>query len=110
MSREGMTLTWIAVDRRVWFLTQCSFNFSLRCLGNEFVLLGQMHQNGCIKSVHLSQIFVSISAVIRDSAIDTLVAHGSQEDHECAETITRKPCSASSSQCLRMSAFTPNSS
>src|SRR5277367_1020637 len=90
MSREGVTLTWIAKGRRVWFLTQCSFDFSLRCLGNELVLFGQMHQKGCVKPAHLSQIFVGIAAVIRDSAIDTLVSHGSQEYHECAETITQK--------------------
>src|SRR5579862_5588640 len=90
MPGEGMPLTWIAVDRRVWFLAQRSFNFSLRCLGNKFVLLSQVHQKGRIKPVHLSQIFVGISAVIRDSASDTLVAHGSQEDHQCAETIAQK--------------------
>src|SRR5271169_4814397 len=90
MPGEGTTLTWIAIGRRVWFLTQCSFDFSLRCLGNELVLFGQMHQKGCVKPAHLSQIFVSVPAVIRDSAIYTLVARGSQEDHQCAETITQK--------------------
>src|SRR5208283_1434288 len=90
MPGEGVTLTWIAVDRRVWFLTQCSFNFSLRCLGNEFVLLGQMHQKGRIKPPILSQIFVSIAAVIRDGAIHALVARGCEKDHECAETVAQK--------------------
>src|SRR5271167_3620652 len=90
MPREGMILTRIAVDCRARFFSKCRFDVSLRSLGNELVLFGQMHQKGCVKPAHLSQIFVSVPAVIRDSAIYTLVARGSQEDHQCAETITQK--------------------
>src|ERR1700739_516492 len=43
MPREGMILTRIAVDCRGWFLSKCCFNLSLRSLGNELILLGQMH-------------------------------------------------------------------
>src|SRR4029077_6025028 len=35
MPREGMVLTRIAVDCRVWFLSKCRFDLSLRGLGNE---------------------------------------------------------------------------
>src|SRR5580700_9050427 len=42
--REGMILTRIAVDCRIWFAGKCRLNFSLRSLGNELVLLGQVHQ------------------------------------------------------------------
>src|SRR5271169_5388178 len=43
MSREGMILTRIAVDCRAWFAGKCRLNLSLRGLGNELVLLGQVH-------------------------------------------------------------------
>src|SRR5271170_3375636 len=43
MTREGMTLTRITVDRCVWFLSECRFNFSLCSLGNELILLSQVH-------------------------------------------------------------------
>ena len=63
-----MILTRIAVDGRVWFLSKRRFNFSLRSLGNELILFGQMHQKGRIKPVDLSQIFFSITPVISDRA------------------------------------------
>src|SRR5580658_713391 len=83
-----MILTRIAVDRRVWFLGKCRFNFSLRSLGNELILLGQMHQKGRIKPIDLSQIFFSIAAVISHCGVDAVVAYGCQEDHQRAEAIT----------------------
>ena len=49
MPAEGMTLTRIAVDRRVRFLSKCRFDLTLRSLGNEFILLGYMHEKGRLK-------------------------------------------------------------
>src|SRR5216684_3055154 len=54
MPREGMILTRIAVDCRVWFLSKCRLNISLRRLGNELVLLGQVHQHRRFEPVDLS--------------------------------------------------------
>ena len=87
MPREGMILTRIAVDCRVWFLSKRRFNLSLRSLGNELVLLGQMHQQRRIKPIDLSQIFLSVAAVISDRGVDAVAAHGRQEDHQRAEAI-----------------------
>src|SRR5580700_10795644 len=73
MAREGMTLTRIAVDRRVWFLSKCRFNLRLCSLGNELILLGHMHENGRMKAIDLSQIFLSIGAVIPDRGVDAVL-------------------------------------
>src|SRR5260370_8708088 len=43
MAREGMILTRIAVDCRVWFPSKRRFDLSLRTLRNELVFFGQMH-------------------------------------------------------------------
>ena len=85
-----MILTRIAVDCRVRFLSKCRFDLSLRRLGNELILLGQMHQKGRIKPVDLSQIFLSVAAVISDRGVDTVAAHGCQEDHQRAEAIAEE--------------------
>src|ERR1700746_2553114 len=84
---ERMILTRIAVDRGVWFLGKCRFNLSLRGLGNELVLFGQMHYKECTQLTELSKIFLSIAAVIGDRGVDAVVAHGCQEDHQPAEAI-----------------------
>src|SRR4029077_10748567 len=88
MAREGMILTRIAVDRRVWFLSECRFNLRLCSLGNELILFGYMHENGRVKSIDLSQIFLSIGAVIPDCGVDAIVAHGCHENHQRAEAIS----------------------
>lgn len=75
-----MVLTRITVDRRVRLLGKRRFDLSLRSLGNELILFGQMHQKGRIKPVDLAQIFLSIAAVISDRGVDTVAAHGCQED------------------------------
>ena len=90
MTREGMTLTRIAVDRRVRYLGKCRFNLRLCSLGNELILLGYMHEKGRMKPIDLSQIFLSIGAVIPDRGVDALAAHGCQEDHQRAETIAEE--------------------
>ena len=82
-----MTLTRIAVDRCVRFLSKCRFNLRLCSLGNELILLGYMHEKGRMKPIDLSQIFLSIAAVISDRGVDAVVAHGCQEDHQPAEAI-----------------------
>ena len=81
-----MVLTRIAVDFRVRFAGKGRFDFGLRSLGNELVFLGQMHQRGRMKPIDLSQIFLSVTAVISDRSVDA-VAHGCQKDHQRAEAI-----------------------
>jgi hypothetical protein len=80
-------LTRITVDCRVWFAGKCGFNRGLRRLGNELVFLGQMHQHGRMKPIDLSQIFLSVTAVISDRSVDAL-AHGCQKDHQRAEAMS----------------------
>src|ERR1700740_3552329 len=86
MPGEGMALPRIAVDRRVWFATQCCLDLSLRWLGNELVLLSQMHKQGGKKIVALAQIFLSVSAMISDSGVD-VAAHGRHKRHQGTEAI-----------------------
>jgi hypothetical protein len=79
-------LTRIAIDCRVWFAGKSLLDLSLRSLGNELVFLGQMHQHGRMEPIDLSQIFLSVTAVISDRSVDA-VAHGCQKDHQRAEAI-----------------------
>ena len=58
-----MTLPRIAVHRRIWLPGKCHFNLRLRSLENELILLGKMHENGRVKHIELSRIFLSIGAV-----------------------------------------------
>src|SRR5260370_19179692 len=88
MARKGVTLTRIAVDRCVRFLSKCRFNLRLCSLGNELILLGYVHEKGRVQPIGLSQIFLSIGAVIPDRGVDAVVAHGCHEDHQRAEAIT----------------------
>src|SRR5271155_654794 len=90
MPREGMTLTRIAVDCRVRFLSKCRFNLRLCSLGNELVLLGYMHEKGRMKPIDLSQTFLSIGTVIPDCGVDAVVALGRHEDHQRAEAIAEQ--------------------
>src|SRR5947208_13918009 len=78
MPSEGVMLTRIAIDCRVWFAGKCLLDLSLRRLGNELVLLGQVHQQRRIKTVDLAQIFLSVTAVISDRGVDA-VARSRQE-------------------------------
>src|SRR4029077_14069698 len=88
--REGMTLTRIAVDRRVRFLSKCRFDLRLCSLGNELILLSYMHEKGRMKPIDLSQVFLSIVAVIPDRGVDAVLAHGCHEDHQRAEAIAEQ--------------------
>src|SRR6266436_4894485 len=90
MPREGMILSGIAVDSRIWFLSKCRLDLSLRRLGNELVFFGQMHQQRRMKRFNLSQIFLSIGAVIPDRGVDAVVAHGCHKDHQRAEAIAEQ--------------------
>src|SRR6202522_2168538 len=90
MPREGMILTWIAVDGRVLFLSERRLHLSLVSLGNELILFGQMHEKGRMKPIDLSQIFLSIAAVIPDRGIDAVAAHGCHEDHQRAEAVAEQ--------------------
>src|SRR5258708_36781685 len=65
MPSEGVTLTRIAVHCRVWFPGKCRLDLSLCRLGNELVLLGQMHQQRRIKAFDLAQRFLSGTTGIR---------------------------------------------
>ena len=51
---EGVMLTWITEDCRVRFAGKGCFDLSLGRLGNELVLLGQMHQQRRSKPVDLA--------------------------------------------------------
>src|SRR6266576_3492374 len=85
MPSEGVMLTRIAIDCRVWFAGKCLLDLSLRRLGNELVLLGQVHQQRRIKTVDLAQIFLSVTAVISDRGVDA-VARSCQEGQQATET------------------------
>src|SRR5580698_250906 len=90
MAGEGMTLPWIAVDRCVRSVFDRYFNLRLRSLGNELILLGQMHQNRRMKPIELSQIFLSVGTVIPDRSVDAVVTYCRQEDHQRAHAITEQ--------------------
>src|ERR1700733_10190011 len=90
VTREGMTLTRIAVDRCVRFLSKCRLNLRLCSLRNELILFGHMHEKGRMKPIDLSQIFLSIGAVIPDRGVDAVVADGCHEDHQRAEAIAEQ--------------------
>ena len=93
MPREGMILTRIAVDCRVWFPGKCRLNLSLRSLGNELVLLGQVHQQRRIKPIDLSQIFLSVTAVISDRSVDAVSARLSERPSaRRGNSRGRRPC------------------
>src|SRR5260370_12649382 len=96
MPGESVMLARIAVDRCVWFFGKRRLDLGLRSLGNELVFLGQMHQHGPMKPIDLSQIFVSVTAVISDRSVDA-VAQGCQRNHRSAEprSVDRNLASAS---------------
>src|SRR5260370_29675541 len=86
MPSEGVMLPRIAVDRRVWLAGKGRLDLSLRCLGNELVLLSQMHKQGRTKMVDLAQVLFGVSAVISDGGID-VAAYSRQERHQGAEAV-----------------------
>src|SRR5580704_2547610 len=86
MPSEVMTLPRIAVDRRVCFASKYRLDLSLRCLGNELVLLSQMHKEGRTKIVDFAQVLFGVSAMIGDGGGD-VAAHGRQERHQGAEAV-----------------------
>src|ERR1700675_4606706 len=85
-----MTLTRIALARRVWFLSKCRFDLRLCSLGNELILFGYMYEKGRMKPIDLSEIFLSIGAVIPDRRVDAVVADGCHEDHQRAKAIAEQ--------------------
>ena len=86
MPGKGVTLARIAVDYRVWFVGKSRLDLGLGRLGNELVLLAEMHQERRTKIVDLTQVFFGVSAVISDGGVD-VAAHGRQERHQGAEAI-----------------------
>src|ERR1700719_2364427 len=90
MAGESMALPRIAVHRGIRLLSKSRPNLRLCSFGYELVLLGQMHENGRVKPIDLSQVFVSIGAVIPDGSVDAVVAHGCHEDHQRAEAIAEQ--------------------
>src|SRR5580692_9173798 len=90
MAGECVTLPGVTVHRRIWSRSKCRFNLRLRSLGNEFILLGQMHENGRMKPIDLTQIFLRIGAVIPDRGVDSVATHGCHEDHQRAEAIAEQ--------------------
>jgi len=85
-----MTLPRIAVHRGIRLLGECRLNLRLGSIRDELVLFGQMHKNGRVKPIDLSQVFVSIGAVIPDRGVDAVVAHRGDEDHQRAEAIAEQ--------------------
>src|SRR5580658_917173 len=49
-----------------------------------------MYENGRMKPIDLSQIFLSIGAVIPDRGVDAVVTHGCHEDHQRGEAIAEQ--------------------
>src|SRR5580658_3649858 len=49
-----------------------------------------MHEKGRMKPIDLSQIFLSIGAVIPDRGVDAVAAHGCHENHQRAEAIAEQ--------------------
>src|SRR5579872_379077 len=86
MPSEGVTLARIAVDCRIWVACERLLDMGLRRLGNELVLLSQMHEQGRTKIVDLAQVLFGVTAVIGDGGID-VAAHGRQERHQGAEAV-----------------------
>ena len=76
VASEGVIAARITIDLCVWLVGECGFDFSLRSLGNELVLLGQMHQQRRSESVDLAQIFLSVTAVIGYRGVDALARGG----------------------------------
>src|SRR3984957_9655402 len=90
MTGECVTLPRVAVHGRIWLLSKCCFNLRLCSFGNELVLFGKMHEKGRMKPIDISQIFLSIGAVIPDRGVDAVVTHGCHEDHQRAEAIAEQ--------------------
>jgi hypothetical protein len=88
MSSERVALTRIAVDRRVWLADKRPFDLGLRGLGNELVLLAQVHQQWRVETADLAQILLGVAAVIGDRSVGA-VARGRQERHQSADAIAK---------------------
>ena len=86
MPGEGVTLSRIAVYRRVWFAGKCRLDLSLGRLGDKLVLLPQMHKQGRMKILDLTQVFLGVTAMIGDGGID-LAAYGRKERHQGAKAV-----------------------
>src|SRR5260370_31803937 len=69
MPSEGVVLTRIAVDRRVWLAGKRRLDLSLRRLGNKLVLLGQMHEQRRVKPVDLPPLLLSVTPLIDDPSV-----------------------------------------
>ena len=85
---EGVVLTRIAVDRRVGFASECLLDFRLCGLGNELILLGQMHQQGRMETAELAEILLGVTAVVGNCSVNA-VAHGRQEGHQRPEAVAK---------------------
>src|SRR5271155_2154355 len=86
--REGVALPRIAVDRRIGVPGERPLDLGLGGLGDELVLLGQMHQQGRMETVELAQILLSVATVVGDRSVNA-VAHGRQESHERPEAVAK---------------------
>src|ERR1700680_642856 len=86
MPSEGVTLPRIGVNCCVWFAGKCRLDLSLRRLGNELILLGQMHKQRGMEAVEFAKLFLGVTAV-RGACSVGAVAHGSQEGHQAAEAV-----------------------
>src|SRR6202050_3194204 len=86
MPGEGVPVPRIAVDRGVFWSGKCCRDLCLRCLGDKLVLLPQMHKQGRMKILDLTQVFLGVTAMIGDGGID-LAAYGCKERHQGTEAV-----------------------
>jgi hypothetical protein len=83
-----VTLTWVAVHRRIGFPSECRLDLGLPGLGNELILLGQMHQLGRTETVDLAEILLCVTTVVGDRSVNA-AAHGRQESHQRSEAVAK---------------------
>jgi len=83
-----MTLTRIAADRRVGFVSECLLDLGLCRLRDELVFLAQVHQQGRMETIDLVQILLSVTTVVGDRSVNA-VAHSRQEGHQRPEAVPK---------------------
>jgi hypothetical protein len=81
---EGVVAAGIAADVDVRLARQRRPDRDLGGLGNELVLLGQVHQHRRRNGGRLVQVFLRIAAVVGDHRVH-LAAGGGQEAHRAAQ-------------------------
>jgi hypothetical protein len=86
--RERVALTRIAVYGHIRFSGECRLDRGLCRLGNELVLLTQMHEHGRVETADLAQILLGVTTMKGDRGVNAL-ASGRQESHQRAEAVAK---------------------